>query len=198
MFTGIIETLGKIEDVKAEGTNLTFTVSSSFSNELKIDQSVAHNGVCLTVVKVLDDKHVVTAVSETLAKTNLGSLKQGDSVNLERCTTYGGRMDGHMVYGHVDTTGKCVSIQDQNGSWLFTFSFEKENRMLIVEKGSIAINGTSLTVFAVEDDTFQVAIIPYTFEHTILKFLKVGDEVNLEFDILGKYVNQYLSRISGK
>jgi len=198
MFTGIIETLGKIEDVKAEGTNLTFTVSSSFSNELKIDLSVAHNGVCLTVVKVLDDKHVVTAVSETLAKTNLGSLKQGDSVNLERCTTYGGRMDGHMVYGHVDTTGKCVSIQDQNGSWLFTFSFEKENRMLIVEKGSIAINGTSLTVFAVEDDTFQVAIIPYTFEHTILKFLKVGDEVNLEFDILGKYVNQYLSRISGK
>lgn len=198
MFTGIIETLGRVEEINIEGSNLTFTISSSFSNELKIDQSLAHNGVCLTVIQVSGDQHKVTAVSETLTKTNLGALKTGDAVNLERCTTYGGRMDGHMVYGHVDTTGKCVSILDQNGSWLFTFSFSKENRMLIVEKGSIAINGTSLTVFAVEDETFLVAIIPYTFEHTILKYLKVGEDVNLEFDILGKYVNQYLSRISGK
>jgi len=193
MFTGIIETLGRVERLEREGTNLHITVSSPIGQELKIDQSVAHNGVCLTVVRLDGDAHTVTAIDETLQKTNLGALQVGDRVNLERCMPAHGRFDGHIVQGHVDGLGTVESIAEQDGSWLFTFSHAKGPNFT-VEKGSITVNGTSLTAFNASDIGFTVAIIPYTFEHTCFHALRVGDRVNLEFDIIGKYVARMMER----
>jgi riboflavin synthase len=194
MFTGIIEATGTVASIEAEGTNLTFRIESSMAPELKIDQSVSHNGVCLTVTSVADGSYTVTAVDETLKKTNLGSVKPGDSVNLERCMPAHGRFDGHIVQGHVDQTGICTNVQDMNGSWLFDFQYDPtvaDN--VTVEKGSICINGVSLTVFNSHDDGFRVTIIPYTFEHTNFRDLKPGDIVNLEFDVVGKYIKKMLA-----
>ncbi len=188
MFTGIIETIGKVVDLKREDSNLHLTIQSSISHELKIDQSVSHNGVCLTVVDVNANTHRVTAIDETLKKTNLGALQIGDEVNLERCTKVGDRFDGHIVQGHVDQTRECISVQEQNGSWLYTFKYLPSKQNIVVEKGSICINGISLTAFNAKDDLFSVAIIPYTYEHTNIKQVKKGSLVNLEFDIIGKYV----------
>lgn len=192
MFTGIIETLAKVERIEKDGTNIHFTFSSNLSNELKIDQSVAHNGVCLTVVSIEGHNYVVTAIQETLERTNLGELKIGDAVNLERCTQIGGRLDGHIVQGHVDQTGVCVRIEDNDGSWNFYFEYEPSSN-ITVEKGSITINGVSLTVVDSGINTFSVSIIPYTYQHTNFKDFKVGTRVNLEFDIIGKYVTKLLS-----
>lgn len=194
MFTGIIETVGTVKKIKAEGTNLHFTVSSSLSNELKIDQSVSHNGVCLTVVEVSGDEHTVTAVHETLKKSTLGDMKEGDLLNLERCTPVGGRLDGHIVQGHVDQKAVCIDKKDENGSWLFSFRYDPSFGNITVEKGSISINGVSLTVFNSKNDSFTVTIIPYTYEHTSFKDIEIGTEVNLEFDIVGKYVARLLAR----
>lgn len=194
MFTGIIEATGTVASIEAEGTNLTFRIESSMAPELKIDQSVSHNGVCLTVTSVADGNYTVTAVDETLKKTNLGSLKPGDRVNLERCMPAHGRFDGHIVQGHVDQTGICTNVQDMNGSWLFDFQYDPtvaDN--VTVEKGSICINGVSLTVFNSHDDGFRVTIIPYTYEHTSFRDLKPGDIVNLEFDVVGKYIKKMLA-----
>ncbi len=188
MFTGIIETLGKITKITAEGTNKTFWVESDVSRELKIDQSVAHNGVCLTVIEVSENVHAVTAILETLNKSNLSELKVGDEVNLERCMKADGRFDGHMVYGHVDGTGICENVVEKDGSVEFTFSYPEENKALMVEKGSVTINGTSLTIFNLVENRFTVAIIPYTFEHTSIHSVNKDSVVNLEYDILGKYV----------
>lgn len=192
MFTGIVETVGKVEEINQDGTNVDFCVSSPISDELKIDQSVSHNGVCLTVTKVDKGKHWVTAIDETLKKSNIGSVKVGDDFNLERCMKADGRFDGHIVQGHVDATAEVVSIKDENGSWLFTFKLKEEG--LVVEKGSICINGTSLTCFNVDKKTFSVAIIPYTFEYTNFNQLAVGSVVNIEFDIIGKYIHLILNR----
>ncbi len=188
MFTGIIETTGRIAELRKEAGNLHLTIASSISNELKIDQSVAHNGVCLTVIACGNGQHTVTAIAETLAKTNLSSIKNGDLVNLERCTKIGERLDGHIVQGHVDQTGECLSVEEQNGSWLYTFRYKPNRENLIVEKGSICINGISLTAFNAMEDKFSVAIIPYTYEHTNIQQVVAGSKVNLEFDIIGKYV----------
>lgn len=188
MFTGIIETLGKIVSADREGGNLHLTIESSVSSELKIDQSVAHNGVCLTVVEVNGNTHRVTAIDETLQKTNIAELKVGNEVNLERCTKVGSRLDGHIVQGHVDQTGECILVEEQNGSWLYTFRYEPSRVNLVVEKGSICINGISLTAFNAHTNLFSVAIIPYTHEHTNIKSVTKGTRVNLEFDIIGKYV----------
>ncbi|MBN8821740.1 MULTISPECIES: riboflavin synthase [unclassified Spirosoma] len=193
MFTGIVETAGTVSAIESEGTNLTFRIESNMASELKIDQSVSHNGVCLTVTSVSDGSYTVTAVDETLRKTNLGQLKVGDRVNLERCMPANGRFDGHIVQGHVDQTGVCTNIQDMNGSWLFDFQYEPdESGNITVEKGSICINGVSLTVFNSQPDQFRVTIIPYTYEHTTFRDLTVGDRVNLEFDIVGKYIKKML------
>lgn len=194
MFTGIIETLGEVTDINREQDNVHFTLSSSFSSELKIDQSVAHNGVCLTVVKLADHTHTVTAISETLQKTNLGSLKIGDKVNLERCMQMNGRLDGHIVQGHVDQTAVCTEVKELEGSWEYSFRYDKTVGNVTVEKGSICINGISLTVFNSSEDSFTVAIIPYTYAHTTMQYLKAGDLVNLEFDIIGKYVAKLMQR----
>ncbi|MER2998386.1 riboflavin synthase [Pontibacter populi] len=194
MFTGIIETLGRLEAIREEATNKHFTFSSAFTHELQVDQSVAHNGVCLTVVAIDGDTYTVTAIDETLQKTNLNTLKQGDVVNLERCMLANGRFDGHVVQGHVDQTGICESVTDENGSWKFTFSYDASTGNVTVEKGSICVNGISLTVVASQSDRFSVAIIPYTFEHTNLHTVKPGDKVNLEFDIIGKYVARLLGK----
>jgi riboflavin synthase len=188
MFTGIIETLGKVTELKSKDGNLHITVQSSISHELKIDQSVSHNGICLTVVAVNNNTHWVTAIDETLRKTNLGLLKEGDEVNLERCTVAGGRLDGHIVQGHVDQTGECIAVEEQNGSRIYTFRYKPSRQNLVVEKGSICVNGISLTAFNAKDDLFTVAVIPYTLEHTNIKSIKPGSLVNLEFDIIGKYV----------
>lgn len=198
MFTGIIEKLGVVNKVEKEGTNLHLSIQADFTDELKVDQSVAHNGVCLTVVNIEGDVYTVTAIKETLDKTSTGSLKVDDLVNLERCMKIGDRVDGHMVYGHVDSTGKCLSRVSENGSTLFTFSFGSEYNNLVVEKGSVCINGISLTVFDVKDGRFSVAIIPYTLEHTNLKNIYEGDELNLEFDIFGKYLDKHLKNITPK
>ena len=192
MFTGIIEQLGQITAIQKEGENIHFTVKSTFTNELKVDQSVAHNGTCLTVVSINNDEYTVTAILETLEKTNLGEWKVGTKVNLERCMQMNGRLDGHIVQGHVDTTATCTNIEDQNGSWKFTFNYLTEQ--VTVEKGSITVNGVSLTVVDSKDRQFSVCIIPYTYEHTNFHKLKVGDKINLEFDIIGKYV----ARLMGK
>lgn len=192
MFTGIIEALGTLESIEKEVKNYHFTFSSPFTQELKIDQSVAHNGACLTVVAIEGDQYTVTAIDETLKRTNLGDLKQGDTVNLERCMIAGARLDGHMVQGHVDQTGICEKIEQQDGSWKFWISYNPSKDNVTVPKGSICINGVSLTVVDSEESFFSVAIIPYTYEHTTFKNLKNGDRVNLEFDIIGKYVARIL------
>lgn len=192
MFTGIIESLGVVAALRPEGSNLHITIRASISNELKIDQSVSHNGVCLTVVQAGDGMHTVTAVDETLQRSNLGQLQTGDVINLERCLRIGDRLDGHMVQGHVDATARLLSAEDQQGSWLLTFGFEPARGRYIVNKGSISLNGISLTVFGVTENTFSVAIIPYTWEHTNLSKLKAGDYVNVEFDIIGKYVEKMM------
>lgn len=194
MFTGIIETLATLEQIQTEQTNVHFTFSSAITHELKIDQSVAHNGVCLTVVKIEGHRYTVTAIEETLQKTNLGTLKTGSIVNLERCMSANGRFDGHIVQGHVDQTGTVTEITDNNGSWTYVIAYNPSNGNVTVEKGSITINGTSLTVVDSQDDSFSVCIIPYTYENTVFKSLKKGDTVNLEFDIVGKYVARLLNK----
>lgn len=188
MFTGIIEALGNIKSVSADRTNKTFWVNSSISSRLRIDESLSHNGVCLTIEEVHDNAHRVTAIQETLDKTNLQNWKEGDIINLERSMQMNGRFDGHIVQGHVDGTGKCTSTKDFDGSVEYIFSFDEDKAPLIIEKGSICVNGVSLTAFNVSKNNFSVAIIPYTFEHTNFKNIKEGDLVNLEFDMLGKYV----------
>lgn len=193
MFTGIIEATGKVVKLEREAGNLHLYIQSPVSAELKIDQSVAHNGVCLTVVGIDNGIHKVTAIDETLKKTNLGELKEGDELNIERCTKIGERLDGHIVQGHVDQTGECVSVEEQNGSWLYTFRYSPSRENLIVEKGSICINGISLTAFNANDDLFSVAIIPYTYQFTNIKHLHKGSTVNLEFDIIGKYVSRLVA-----
>jgi riboflavin synthase len=194
MFTGIIETLGTITDLQHEHGNLHITVESSIAAELKIDQSVAHNGVCLTVIALADGKHTVTAIEETLNKTSLGSLKTGDLVNLERCMQMNARLDGHIVQGHVDQTATCIDFKELDGSWEYTFEYDVANGNVTVEKGSICVNGISLTVVNSHNNSFSVAIIPYTFEHTNLQHVKAGSVVNLEFDIIGKYVARLMQR----
>ncbi len=188
MFTGIIETLGKVVELEKEGGNLHITISSAITQELKIDQSVAHNGVCLTVVAIDGGRYTVTAIQETLDKTSLGQLKMGDLVNLERAMVLGTRLDGHLVQGHVDQTATCTKILESNGSWLFTFEYDALLNNVTIEKGSITIDGTSLTVVNSKKGAFSVAIIPYTYEHTRFNSYKVGTTVNLEFDVIGKYV----------
>ncbi|WP_073085090.1 riboflavin synthase [Winogradskyella jejuensis] len=190
MFTGIIEDLGIVKHLETEKENLHITVKSNITPELKIDQSVAHNGVCLTVVSIKDDTYVVTAIKETLDKTNIGKLKVNDVVNLERAMKLGDRLDGHIVQGHVDQTATCIDETEQNGSWSYTFEYDKALNNVTIEKGSITINGVSLTVVNSELNSFSVAIIPYTYEHTTFKNLKKGDTVNLEFDVIGKYVKR--------
>lgn len=192
MFTGIIETLGDVIKTEKEDTNIHLYISSPISKELKIDQSVSHDGVCLTVVGINGDTHKVTAIAETLQKSNLANLKAGDRVNLERCTLVGGRLDGHIVQGHVDQTATCISKHDENGSFLFTFQYDPILNNMTVEKGSITVNGISLTVVGSEKDHFSVAIIPYTLEHTNLHKVQEGDTVNIEFDIIGKYVSKIM------
>jgi riboflavin synthase len=193
MFTGIIESTGKLLAITPNGSNVTFTLSCPFVHELTIDQSVAHNGVCLTVDGLTDDSYTVTAIAETLQRTNLGALSIGQRVNLELCMPMNGRLDGHIVQGHVDTVGVCREIRDLNGSWEFTIRYDPQDKpeYLTVEKGSICVNGVSLTVVHSSPDAFSVHIIPYTFEHTTFRHLQVGDSVNLEFDIIGKYVARY-------
>jgi riboflavin synthase len=193
MFTGIVEQIGTIVSIEKELENVHFTVESTITDELKIDQSIAHNGCCLTVVSIASPFYVVTAISETLQKTNLGIWNVGTKVNLERCMQMNGRLDGHLVQGHVDTTALCKKIEDQNGSWKYTFHYSKHPEHITVEKGSITINGTSLTVVDSLETEFSVCIIPYTYEFTNFHTLKVGDTVNLEFDIIGKYVAKLLN-----
>jgi riboflavin synthase len=192
VFTGIIETLGEVTDLKHDQGNLHITIASSISNEFKIDQSVAHNGVCLTVVEVHPGKHTVTAIAETLQKSSLGDLKVGDPVNLERCMKLNDRLDGHIVQGHVDQTGVCKEVREFDGSWAYTISYDPSKGNVTVEKGSICLNGISLTVVDSKEDSFSVYIIPYTYENTNLKSVKAGDTVNLEFDIIGKYVSRLM------
>ena len=191
MFTGIVESLGKITNINLEEGNVDFTVKSSISEELKIDQSVSHNGVCLTVVDVKNDTHTVTAVKETLDKSSLKNFNEGDSMNLERAMKLGERLDGHMVQGHVDGVAKCIEVNLNEGSWIYKFEFDKNWQSLLIEKGSVCINGVSLTVFGINDNTFCVTIIPYTFENTSFKELKPGDLVNIEFDMVGKYLSRF-------
>ena len=195
MFTGIIEALGEIAQIEVEESNRVFTIQSIIAPELKVDQSVSHNGVCLTVTSLISpDQYQVAAVSETLDKANLGSVKVGDLVNLERSMVLGGRLDGHLVQGHVDQTAICKSIHDTDGSWAFCFEFDPDNHQIVVEKGSICVNGVSLTCFNVSEKSFEVTIIPYTFQCTNFSNLKPGDTVNLEFDIIGKYIQAVMDR----
>ena len=192
MFTGIVEQIGTIVSIEKELENVHFTVESTITDELKIDQSIAHNGCCLTVVEMKPGTHTVTAIQETLQKTNLGSWELGSKINLERCMSLNGRLDGHIVQGHVDGLARCVSIADEDGSWRYRFDYQSD--FVTVEKGSVTINGTSLTVVDSEDGAFSVCIIPYTYEHTNFHTLVVGTEVNLEFDIIGKYVARLMNR----
>ena len=191
MFTGIIESLGKVTNVKVDRGNIDFTIESEISNELKIDQSVSHNGVCLTVTETSDNTHTVTAVKETLEKSSLKSFSVNDLINLERAMKLGERLDGHLVQGHVDGVAKCISVSVNDGSWIYKFEFDIKNEMLLIEKGSICINGVSLTVFDIAENTFKVTIIPYTHENTSFKKLKEGDIVNIEFDMVGKYLARF-------
>ncbi|MGE4346358.1 MAG: riboflavin synthase [Flavobacteriaceae bacterium] len=188
MFTGIIETLGIIVNIEKEQDNLHFTLSSEITNELKVDQSVAHNGICLTVVSVENNKYTVTAIRETIEKTNVGQWKVSDMINLERAMKLGDRLDGHLVQGHIDQTAICTHIESANGSTYFTFEYDKSLENITIEKGSITVNGVSLTVVNSGINTFSVAIIPYTLEHTNFKTFEIGSVVNLEFDVIGKYV----------
>jgi riboflavin synthase len=190
MFTGIIEALGTIERVETEGSNKTFWIKSTISKELKVDQSVAHSGVCLTVEEVKGDIHRVTAIDETLKKTNLGDWQTGTMINLERCMLMNGRIDGHIVQGHVDATATCIEKKDLSGSWEFTFTFPEQFAPLVIEKGSISLNGTSLTIFNVANNKFTVAIIPYTYEHTNIQQVEEATKVNIEFDMIGKYIER--------
>lgn len=193
MFTGIVEEIGTIVSVEEVSGNLILGVHCQFIDELKVDQSIAHDGICLTIDKILEDRYMVTAIAETIDKTNIGSLEQGSKINLERCMVAGDRLDGHIVQGHVDLTARCVEKADKQGSWEFTFEYQKDKGNTTVEKGSICVNGVSLTVVNSDDEKhgrFSVAIIPYTYEHTKFKFTSVGDVVNLEFDIIGKYVEK--------
>ena len=190
MFTGIIETLGVIQEIKKTDDNLHITIQSDITSELKIDQSVAHNGVCLTVVGIDNNQYTVTAIRETIEKTNLGEWKVGDIVNLERAMKLGDRLDGHMVQGHIDQTGMCKNIESANGSWYFTFEYNPEWNNLTIEKGSITVNGVSLTVVHSKKNEFSVAIIPYTYENTNFKNFNIGSKINLEFDVIGKYVSK--------
>ena len=195
MFTGIIECLGEVIKIEEEGTNKHFTIKSQVSSELKIDQSIAHNGVCLTVVSLSDDEHVVTAIEETLIKSNIGDIKAGQKVNLERCMQANARIDGHFVQGHVDMTATCNKITAHDGSWTYEFALpDKNHDHLMVDKGSVTINGTSLTLVKSDWNCFSVAIIPYTYEHTIFHQLREGDSVNIEFDILGKYISKMMKK----
>ncbi len=203
MFSGIVEETAKVVKIEKELDNLHFTLSCSFTNELKIDQSVAHNGVCLTVVKIEEDTYTVTAMKETLNRSNLGVLKAGDLVNIERSMIMDGRLDGHIVQGHVDQTAICTNVQDDNGSWIFTFEYESNSEMIergyfTVDKGSVTVNGVSLTVCNPTKNTFQVCIIPYTFENTNFKNIEKGTIVNLEFDIIGKYICRKNSLLNQK
>jgi len=191
MFTGIIESTGIVAEIITSGTNKTFWISSPLSNEFKIDQSVSHDGVCLTVEEIQDGRHRVTAIEETLEKSNIGSWQAGNGVNIERCMIMNGRLDGHIVQGHVDTTATCISRQDMHGSWEYRFKFDAKFAALIIEKGSIAVNGTSLTIFNITYNEFSVAIIPYTYHHTSIKHVQQGDVVNIEFDMIGKYINRF-------
>ncbi len=188
MFTGIIETLGSIQEIKKENSNVHITIDAAITNELKIDQSVAHNGVCLTVVAINGNNYTVTAIDETLKKTNLSSWKVGDLVNLERAMKLGDRLDGHIVQGHVDQVGTCIEAEETNGSWKYSFEYDPSLNNLTIEKGSITVNGVSLTVVDSKKNQFSVAIIPYTYEHTNFKNFEVGTKINLEFDVIGKYV----------
>ncbi len=190
MFTGIIETLGIIKNIETQQDNMNVTVSSSLTHELKIDQSLAHNGICLTVIDINDKEFTVTAIRETIAKTNLSEWRIGDEINLERAMKLGDRLDGHIVQGHVDQNGNCTSFEETNGSWYFTFKYDNSLNNITIEKGSITVNGVSLTVVNSNENEFSVAIIPYTFEHTNFKNIKVGSVVNLEFDVIGKYITR--------
>lgn len=194
MFTGIIETTGLVLEVLISGTNHSFWVKSPISEELKADQSVSHNGVCLTVEEVQNGRHLVTAIDETLKKTNLREWKAGTVVNMERCMQLSSRVDGHLVQGHVDATATCVKRKEKKGSWEFSFVFDKKYALLLIEKGSVCLNGISLTVFNVKKNKFTVAIIPYTFEHTNMQQLQENDTVNIEFDVIGKYVQRYIAQ----
>lgn len=192
MFTGIIETLAKVETIEQENSNVHFTFSSTLTPKFKIDQSIAHNGVCLTVIKIAGTHYTVTAIKETLERTNLGKLKKGDFVNIERCMPVNGRYEGHVVQGHVDATATCTKITDLKGSWELEFEHAVSPTNITVEKGSVTINGVSLTVVKSTDHSFSVHVIPYTFEHTNFKTLKIGDGVNIEFDIIGKYISKLI------
>lgn len=198
MFTGIVEEIGEVIDVIKEDHNVHFVIKSVISSELKIDQSISHNGVCLTVVEQQEDWHKVTAISETLGITNLNTLKRGDLVNLERCLKVGDRLDGHMVQGHVDSTAKCIKVTEENGSWRYLFEGNNEVEKLVVHKGSICINGVSLTVTRTINQEIEVAIIPYTYEHTNFQKIQAGDVVNIEFDILGKYFLKNTKNLTGR
>ncbi len=193
MFTGIIEALGSVETIDRQGSNTTFWIRSNISADLKIDQSVSHNGVCLTVDEVKDNLHRVTAISETLSKTNLTTWQPDTLVNLERCLAMNARLDGHIVQGHVDSTATCINKNDLNGSWEYNFQFDPKSGSLVIEKGSISLNGVSLTIFNVTENTFTVAIIPFTFNHTNIHQVKEDSIVNIEFDIIGKYINRLQS-----
>lgn len=197
MFTGIIETLGSIRDIQTDQSNIHFTIESDLSATLKVDQSVSHNGVCLTVTAVGEGTHTVTAVEETLRRTNLGAWKPGTLVNLERCLAMGARLDGHLVQGHVDTIAECTEATETGGSWRFSFEYAPNVSHVLVDKGSVCLNGVSLTVVSPQKNTFSVAIIPYTWEHTNFKTLKKGDLVNIEFDIIGKYIGRYMEQWRG-
>ena len=188
MFTGIIEGFGKVIELKSDQENLHITLESKLTQELKIDQSLAHNGVCLTVVDIRGNQYQITAVQETLLKSNLGNLKLGDFINLERAMKINGRLDGHIVQGHVDQTGKCIGVENKDGSWIYKFEYASDPGNITIEKGSITVNGVSLTVVNSEENRFSVAIIPYTFEHTNFKQIEIGSFVNLEFDMIGKYI----------
>ena len=192
MFTGIIETLGLIREIRKEQENIHLTIESNITNELKIDQSVAHNGICLTVVAIDDKSYTVTAIKETIDKTSIGKWEENTLVNLERAMILGARLDGHIVQGHVDQIAECISITEENGSWVFTFQYDKSLKNVTIEKGSITINGTSLTVVNSKINEFSVAIIPYTYENTNFSKLKVGTIVNLEFDVIGKFVKRLM------
>ena len=196
MFTGIIEAIAEVVEIKKDQSNITFGLQCSFTNQLKVDQSVAHNGVCLTVIEISNNTYYVTAIAETLSKTNLGKWEVGTRVNVERCMVAGARLDGHMVQGHVDETATLAQVDEMDGSWIYYFKYDTNSLHYTVSKGSVCVNGVSLTVVESSKGSFSVAIIPFTYEHTTFQYLKAGDTVNLEFDIIGKYVAQYMKNIA--